>query len=110
MGLATHYCLTGSIQSKKAVLKLANWMIKLHEGDNGFLERLLQFKQTDLAILKFVIKGKIIAKYKYPLNRGIGNYINCLLDAYSVSSDYSYISKVESIIKQTIHPDDDRSK
>lgn len=108
-GLSVHYFMTGSEQSKQAVLTLAEWMIKVHEGNGGFFERLLRFKQIDLPILKQVSKGESIVKYKYPFHRGIGNYISVLLDAYNVTSDSAYISKVEKIIRSTIHPGDDIS-
>ncbi len=105
-GLAVHHFLTGSKQSKQAVITLANWMIKLHEGNGGLLERLMRFKKSELPLIKQLNNGQRIAKHKYQFNRGTGNYINCLLDAYQVSSDTAYITKVEAIIQASIHPHD----
>lgn len=106
-GLATHYFLTGEKQSKQAVLSLANWMMNVFEGNGGFFERILQFKQKEMPILKRLIKGEKVAKFKYPLTRGTGNYINTLLDAYYLTADDDFISRIEQLIQYSIHPHDD---
>ena len=108
-GLATHYFLTGSEQSKKTVLNLADWFISFQEGNGSFLARLLEVKQKDLKIIKRLLKKESILKTKYPLTRGTSNYICTLMDAYSLTGDKEYITRVEKIICQTIHPNEDIS-
>ncbi len=108
-GLATHYFLSGSQSSRDAVLLLAQWMTKLHEGNGGFFERLLKLKQDDLALIKQLFKGKSVLKYDYPFHRGTANYINTLLDAYSITSELTYLRQVEKIIRSLCHPNDDIS-
>jgi len=108
-GLATHYFLTGCLQSKNTVIKLAQWFINLQEGQGLLLERVLQAKNKDLVTFKRVLKGERLAKVKYPFTRGTGNYISTLLDAYSLSGERHYLELVESVIRQTIHPMEDIS-
>ncbi len=105
-GLLAHYFMTGSEQSKDAVLLLAQWLIRYHEGNNGVLEKLLLIKQQDVARFKSLIKGDTVAKYQYALHRGTGNYMSTLLDAYQISSDEDYLLRVEKIIPLTLHPND----
>lgn len=108
-GLATYFAMSGCRQSKQAVLALAGWMIQLHEGNGGVLDRALKFLQKDFPTLKRLVKGEKVAKFSYPFTRGTGNYISVLLDAYSVTLDEQYITQVEQIIRSTIHPNDDIS-
>ena len=108
-GLVTHYFLTGCQQSKTAVINLARWFINLQEGQGLLLERIQQAKKKDLVIFKRVMKGEQLAKIKYPLTRGTGNYISTLMDAYSLTEERHYFELVESVIRQTIHPNEDIS-
>ncbi|MDP5132515.1 MAG: hypothetical protein NWQ54_16675, partial [Paraglaciecola sp.] len=106
-GLTYHYWLTGNEASKQAVLKLADWITTYHEGSNCFLSQLLAIKNTHLPRLIDLFKGKPVLPHTYAFTRGTGNYITALLDSYLLSQDRKYLNKVEQIIKNVIHPNDD---
>ena len=106
-GLLYHYYLTGSETSKTTVLKLANWITYFYEGSGTLLSGLQQFKNVRLSQLKQALGGKKVSPHRYPLNRGVGNYINTLIDAFYLTEDRSYIKQIEQIIRGTAHPEDD---
>ncbi len=108
-GLSYCYFMTGDEKYKDAVLQLVNWISRVFDGSGTVIERVLQFKNKELPILKRLISGETIQRYKYPFNRGTGNYITALLDAYSLTGERSYLSTVESVIRQSMHPRDDIS-
>jgi len=103
-GLALHYLLTGSDNSRKSVFKLAEWISSLYEGTDTILELLLALKNRDIPGMKNSFTEQ------YPFDRGTGNYIFALLDCYVLSNEDKYLYQVERIIKNTIHPLDDISR
>ncbi len=105
-GLSYFYFLTGEERYKQAALKLTHWMIRLYDGSGTVLERLFQFKNKDISVLRKLLSSETVQKYKYPFSRGTGNYITSLIDAYQLTGDISYISRVDEIIVETIHPND----
>lgn len=109
-GLLYHYWLTGSAQSKQAVLDLAGWMINLHESTPGLLSRLWSVKSLEVPKLKAAIKKQAMLPYRYPFTRGTGNYLNTLMDAWELTADPMYLQHIERIIPDTLHPNDDISK
>lgn len=102
-GLLLDYWLTGNESSKLAVLGLAEWITNLYEGKGTLLEYLLGWKNRHRQDLKSFWTGR------YPLDRGIGNYINALLDAYYLTSKTSYLACVAKVIRNTAHPRDNLS-
>jgi len=109
-GLMYHYYIAGNKDSYAAVLKLANWMINIHEGSFSLLAQLLSIKKNELAKIKQLIKGANLVDYKYPLTRGTGNYITALLDAYQLTNDSCWLLQTERVIKETLHPNDNVSE
>ncbi|MGO1788336.1 MAG: hypothetical protein ACTHZ7_14790, partial [Sphingobacterium sp.] len=105
-GLLYHYLLTSSTKSKTAVLKLAKWMVALHEGTGGFLEALLGIKNRDIPKLKALMKGQNVAKHRYPFTRGTGNYLTALIDASILEPTKDWLSQADNVIRGTIHPKD----
>ena len=108
-GLLYHYWFTGSERSKESVLKLANWMIASHEGAKSFLAQVLSAKNKELPKLIASLKGQTVSPYYYPFTRGTGNFMVALIDAFQLSGDVYYLSYLESVIKNTLHPKDDIS-
>lgn len=109
-GLLYHYFLTGSPASKEAVLKLARWMVATHEGTGGFLESLLAVKNKDIPKLKALIKGQRVTTHRYPFTRGTGNYLTALIDASIMEPGCDWLSKADTVISATIHPEDNIAK
>ncbi len=101
-GLMYHYWFTGEAASKQTVLDLTQWITDYYEGTGGLMDVALNFKNRSDPGLKKQFSNK----HAYPLDRGIGNYINALLDSHALTSNYQYIQKAEQIIRQTVHPND----
>jgi len=93
--------LTGNKASKKAVFQLTEWITKVYEGSGTLFDVLLSLKNKNRVDLKNILTGK------YPLDRGIGNYIFALLDTYVLTQQQSTLYQIEDIIKNTVHPLDD---
>lgn len=106
-GLLYHYFLTGIEDSRCSVIELANWIITQREGDPTFLGQLLIIRQRDLSRIKEIAKGKRPAQRQYAFTRGTGNYLNTLLDAYSLTGNRDWLTRSENIINSTIHYNDD---
>jgi len=100
-GLMLHYYLTADETSKTAVIKLADWITNVFEGSNTFFEFILGVKNKNIPGLKDKLTGQ------YPLDRGTGNYIIALLDAYELTNKQSYLDRVSLIIKHTANPHED---
>jgi len=100
-GLMLHYYLTTDETSKTAVIKLADWISNYYEGTGTVFEFLLGVRNIHLPGLKNKLTGQ------YPLDRGIGNYIIALLDAYELTNKQSYLDRVSLIIKNTATPEED---
>ncbi|MCH8538582.1 MAG: hypothetical protein LAT66_12530 [Alkalimonas sp.] len=105
-GLCYHFWLTGQTASKQAVLELAQWMIRYHEGGQSFLGQLWAIKSNELPRLIRLLKRQHVTAHRYAFTRGTGNYLTALLDAYELSGDCSYLAKSETVIQNTIHPKD----
>jgi hypothetical protein len=103
-GLMLHYYLTADETSKIAVIKLADWITCFYEGSSTILEFFLYLKNRNIPGLKNKITGQ------YPLDRGTGNYIVALLDAYELTNKQSYLDRVSLIIKHTATPHEDLAK
>jgi len=100
-GLMLHYYLTADETSKTAVIKLADWITNFYEGSGTTFEFLLGVKNSKMPGSKNKLTGQ------YPLDRGTGNYIIALLDAYELTNKQSYLDRVSLIIKYTASPYED---
>lgn len=109
-GLLYHHYLTGCEASKESVLKLAHWITHYYEGSGTLLDRIQRFKAIDLPNLKKTLSGDKVLPHRYPLDRGVGNYINSLIDAFYLTDKRAYIDQIEQIIGDTVHPEDDIGK
>lgn len=106
-GLMCHYFLTGDTDSRASVLELARWMTNSHQIRGGFLAHVNSIYKQDFKQLKRTIKCARPLPYRFPLTRGTGNYINALLDAFQLTQDTCWLTQVESVIENTLHPRDD---
>ena len=105
-GLLLHYFMTGYEPSKQAVFQLSNWMHCLMESSDSIFGYLLGIKNKQLPLFKKLIAGEEVPRFKYPLSRATGNYINNLIDCYWLSLDNSYLDQVYKIIRETAHPNE----
>ena len=94
------------MKSREAVLALAGWMVATHEGEGGLLEQLLAIKKHDIPKLKAIIKGEHPSSHQYPFTRGTGNYLNAMLDAWQLTNNTLWQTRIEKVLLATIHPAD----
>ncbi|WP_052691872.1 RIFT barrel domain-containing protein [Teredinibacter purpureus] len=106
-GLQLHYFLTGQTQSRDSVVSLANWLTHYYEGSGGLTETLLQLKNTIVPLLKSPAPKGGFLYHRLPFDRGVGNYINALLDRFLLDEHTTALTQVETIIRDTFHPHDD---
>lgn len=99
-GLMLHYGMTGNSASQQAVIALSDWVENFYEGRNTLFEWLLSLKNRHVPGLKDHFKGR------YPLDRGTGNYIIALLDAYEVTGNADKLQQAFEIIRHTVAPDE----
>ena len=102
-GLLYHYLLTGNQSSRAALFHLTDWITKVYDGTGSVLDVFLAIKNRGRIDLKSITTGK------YPLDRGTGNYMNALLDTFTLTQNLSTLKQVENIIQNTVHPLDDMS-
>lgn len=100
-GLLLHYQLTGDESSKETVEQLTKWITHTFEGNGTFGDMLIALKNHKRKDLKNTITQK------YPLDRGTGNYITALIDAFEATTKQSYLDDASLVIKKTISAEDD---
>lgn len=94
-GLKLYYFLTGSVSARKAVIGLADWVVRMEDGRRNIFG-LVDDGQTGMATVG----------YAKP-SRGGANSINALLDAWELTGKPEYRYLCEEIISRCIHPDAD---
>lgn len=103
-GLLLHYYLTGNERSRDAVIELSDWVTRFYEGTGTFLELMLKLKKYYLPKMREAgLFGKVFYN-KYPLDRGVGNYVVALLDRFLLSNDKAFLRNAEKVISYTVHP------
>ncbi|QDU23918.1 RIFT barrel domain-containing protein [Urbifossiella limnaea] len=98
-GLALHYFLTGSEQSRAAAIGLAQWVIDMDDGSKTVF-RWLARGDTGLASQS---RGP---EYHGP-GRGSGNSLAALLVGHTLTGDAKFLAKAERLIRRVVHPADD---
>ena len=98
-GLALHYVLTGSEQSRAAAVGLAQWVIDMDDGSKTVF-RWLARGDTGLASQS---RGP---EYHGP-GRGSGNSLAALLVGHTLTGEAKFLAKAEQLIRRVIHPADD---
>jgi hypothetical protein len=98
-GLLYHHYLTGDADSKRAVIELADWVLRMDDGrlaawswlDDGPTGNASRTRDDD---------------YHGP-GRGAGNSLNVLLDAWDVARQRRHLDFAEKLVRRSIHPADD---
>ncbi len=98
-GLMLHHFLTGSPQSREAVLDLAQWVIDMDDGTKTVF-RWMDRGPTGLA-------SQTGSPLYHGPGRGAANSILTLLNAQTLTGDRRYLAKAEQLIRRCIHPDTD---
>ncbi|MEL7044095.1 MAG: hypothetical protein AAGL66_03640 [Pseudomonadota bacterium] len=97
-GLLLHYLLTGDEDSKAGVYGLSEWISRVYEGDERLVDVALALRNRKRRDLKNHLNGR------YPLDRGVANYINALLDCHVLDPSPYTLRRVEHILRNTLHP------
>jgi hypothetical protein len=108
-GLALQYHLFGDQQARLKVEQMCDWVRCFYNGNGSLLDRTLRFLTIDLKQNQFTNIGVKAPGYRYPLDRGTGNYLIALLDCYDVTDRQELLGEVASVIRQTCHPAEDIS-
>jgi hypothetical protein len=98
-GLMLHHFLTGSPQSRDAVIELATFVIDCDDGRKSVF-KWLDRGRTGLATASGT------ADYHGP-GRAAGNALNALIDAHSLTGEDRFLDKAEEVIRRCVHPRDD---
>ena len=103
-GLALQYRLFGDESAKYKVEQLCMWVRHFYNGSSSIADRTfrlltIDFKQNVLTNIGIKAPG-----YKYPLDRGTGNYLNALLDCFDVTENPSLLNEMGQVVRSTFHP------
>lgn len=105
-GLALQYWLFGDEQAKEKVLQLTRWIRAFYNGGGSVLDRAFRLLTIDFKNRQLTNIGLKAPGFRYPLDRGTGNYLVALLDAFELTQAPEYMREMGSVIKQTVHPSD----
>ena len=100
-GLLLHYLLTGDPVSKDALLSICQWIETYYDGDDTGVGFLLSLKNSNTPGVKNIRTGQ------YPLDRGTGNYLQAMMDRYTLLGRAEDINKCAHIIYNTVSPEED---
>ncbi len=100
-GLLYHYYLTGYKSSRRSIYQLFDWITRVYDGSGTILDIMLGVKNRFRVDLKNLFTGR------YPLDRGTGNYLHALLDVFELCQKREVLEKIEHVIRNTVHPNDD---
>jgi len=95
-GLLHYYFLTGNSEARESVLSLADWVIRMDDGQKTIFG-LFDDGPTGAA------SATVFEDFHGP-GRGAGNSVNALLDAWVVSGSTHYLDKLEELIRRCVHP------
>jgi len=56
--------------------------------------------------MKALARGNTVTTHSYPFTRGTGNYLTALIDASILEPENDWLTRAETVIKNTIHPED----
>jgi hypothetical protein len=109
-GLTLQYWFFGDDEAKEKVAQLCIWIRNIYKGSGSIVERTyrlatIDFKQNALTNIGIKAPG-----YKYPLDRGTGNYLVALIDHYNLSQNSDLLTEMGEVITHTAHPLDDIRK
>jgi hypothetical protein len=108
-GLALQYRLFGDEQARLKVEQLCEWVRCFYNGNGSILDRSFRLLTIDLKRKGYTNIGVKAPGYRYPLDRGTGNYLIALLDFYDLSDNSELLKEVGGVIRQTCHPQEDIS-
>jgi hypothetical protein len=96
-GLMLHYFLTGCEASRRAVIGLAEYVLRLEDG-----------RQSPFRWLSSADTGRshLTAPNFLGPSRASGNSLNALVDGYRLTADRRFEDRAALLIRRVIHPED----
>lgn len=95
-GLTFYHFLTGSTEARDSVLSLADWVIGMEDGSQTVMS-LLDSEPTGMS------SWTLFEDFHGP-GRGVGNSINALVDAWTLTRDDKYLDRAQTLIRRVSHP------
>lgn len=108
-GLVELGFITGNERLHEEAETLIRWLDGSFRGSEALMAWMRQLLKEDIPLLRRVIGGETVSKYRFPLTRGTGNYVNSLVDFWILDGDTSHLERASTVAKQTFHPNDDLS-
>lgn len=108
-GLAMQYWLFGDENAKEKVSQLCHWIRKFYNGDDSILDKTFRLLTVDLKQNTLTNYGVKASGFKYPLDRGTGNYLVALMDHYDLTGCPELLEEIGYVIRNTCHPKEDIS-
>ncbi len=108
-GLVNYYFLTGDENIKSGTLELAEFVSGLIQGPRHPVAILKKMARNTINWAKHLSGKKPMEPYGHAEgpDRGSGNMLSVLLDAFMISKDRQYLFQAESLIRECVHPEDD---
>ncbi len=107
-GLSLHYLLTGEERYRDLVVQLADWNWLALNGVQTLGAAVLRGYKNLKRWQDGRKRGVIWSRY--PFTRGTGNCLNSMLEALELTNDTRYLSRAETLITGTVHPQDNPDK
>lgn len=105
-GLALQYRLFADESAKAKVIQLCNWIRFFYKGSGSIAERTFRLLTIDFKQNVLTNIGIKAAGYKYPLDRGTGNYLTALLDCFDVTENAELLKEMGQLVRSTFHPNE----
>ena len=105
-GLALQYRLFGDESAKAKVIQLCNWIRCFYNGSGSIAERTFRLLTMDIKQNVLTNIGIKAPGYKYPLDRGTGNYLTALLDCFDVTENVELLKEMGQLVRSTFHPNE----
>ncbi|MBX2857506.1 MAG: hypothetical protein KTR17_02495 [Cellvibrionaceae bacterium] len=106
-GLMLQYRLFGDENAAAKVEQLCHWIRCFYNGSESLLDRSFRLLTVDIKASGMSNIGIKAPGFRYPLDRGIGNFLVALMDCYEVNNREALLKEAAYVIRNTCHPGED---
>ena len=103
-GLMLQYLLFGDKTAAQKVEQLCHWIRCFYNGTDSLLDRSFRFLTVDIKANGMSNIGVKAPGFRYPLDRGTGNFLVALMDCYEVTGREALLAEAAYVIRNTCHP------
>jgi hypothetical protein len=108
-GLKLYALMHGDKRASDKVIQLTKWVRRFYNGNHSLLGRLHRYISIDRKPNQLTNVGLVYPGYKYPLDRGTGNYLTALIDCFELTHDAALVQEMAYVIQNTVGLGDDLS-